>query len=106
MKNVNRIIVRKSVQFYSKAWMNRNELLHDEQKYRLHVIEWYERIRSAILNGNKPEMKKYLRAQELNVSRCSSSYIRMWNMGATELMRRVPEERMQDIRMFFRQSNS
>jgi len=106
MKNVNRIIVRKSVQFYSKAWMNRNELLHDEQKYRPHVIEWYERIRSAILNGNKPEMKKYLRAQELDVSRCSSSYIRMWNMGATELMRRVPEERMQDIRMFFRQSNS
>jgi len=82
--------------------MNRNELLHDEQKYRPYVIEWYKRIKRLIVNGNKPEMKKYLHAQELDVDRCSSSYIRMWNIGAMELMRKVPEERMQDVRMFFR----
>ena len=86
--------------------MNRNKLLHDKQKYRLYIIEWYERIKRSIVNGNKPKMKKYLHAQELDVDRYSSSYIRMWNMGAMELMRKVPEERMQDIRIFFRQGNS
>ena len=45
-------------------------------------------------------MKKYLRAQELEVNQCSISYIRMSNMGAIQLMRKVPKEKMQDMRTF------
>jgi len=101
MKQVNRIIVRKSVEFYSRAWKNHNEILHDKQRYRQYMIEWYERIKSKIRNRNEPEIKKYLRAQELEVNRCSS-YIRTWNMGAIQLIRKVPEKKMQNIRTFFR----
>ena len=33
-KEINKILVRNSVTFYSEAWKKRNEVIHDPEKYK------------------------------------------------------------------------
>ena len=101
MKQANKIIARKSVEFYSKAWTNRNECFHDKVKYRNHVVEWHERIVNNINEGNRVEMKRYLRSQKIDVEKCDTSYIRLWNVSTLKLMKKMKDEVVNDIRNFF-----
>ena len=36
-KEINKILVRNSVTFYSEAWKKRNEVMHDPEKYKLFI---------------------------------------------------------------------
>ena len=102
MGKCNKIIVKKSVTFYSKVWCARNELFHDPSKYRHFVIEWYERIIELVRNSNKPHVKRYVQTQKLDVIRSENSLIRKWCMGTLEMLEQSKEEQHQDIRQFFR----
>jgi len=102
MKKINKIIVKISVQFYSKCWKHRNEIMHSPEIYRKYMEEWYCNLRELIVRGNKPEMHKYLKTYEINVDQCSTSYIRKWNIDASEMYKKASTERLSDIRMFFR----
>ena len=42
MKKLNKIIVKCSMIFYSKAWTYRNKIMHDDIKFREFVIDWYK----------------------------------------------------------------
>ena len=44
MKRINKIIVKRSVLYYSKSWKQRNEILHCPEIYRRYMIEWYKKI--------------------------------------------------------------
>ena len=77
MKKINKVIVWKSVEFYSRAWKYHNEVLYDKSKYREYIIDWYNRLIDEIQKGNKIEMKKYIRSQALDMQRCDNGYIRM-----------------------------
>ena len=37
MKKINKIIIKKSMNFYSSAWKHRNDMFHDETKYKIFV---------------------------------------------------------------------
>ena len=101
MTKLNQIIIKQSVLFYSKAWNHRNEILHTPEKYREYVVEWNERIIQKIELGKKPEMIKYLRAYPLDISRCTNSYIRRWNLAAHEFYKKAKDEVVSDIRNYF-----
>ena len=38
MHVINKIIVQNSVEFYSEAWKQRNDILHDPEFYKLYVL--------------------------------------------------------------------
>ena len=40
-KQMNKVVVKISMMFYSKVWQHRNEVLHDNRKYHEYVIEWH-----------------------------------------------------------------
>ena len=65
------------------------------------MTEWYNRIIQDIESRNRPEMKKYLQAQCLNLENCSSSYIKKWNITTIDIMKRTKKEVVSDIRNFF-----
>ena len=44
MRKVNKIIVKTSVLFYSKAWTHRNEMLYNPEKYKEYVVKWHNNI--------------------------------------------------------------
>ena len=73
---INKVIVRHSVKFYAKAWQHRNDIVHDPIKCRSFVIDWCEKIKDLIIAENRPDMKKYLCAKELDVEKCDTAYIR------------------------------
>ena len=102
MKDINKIFVKHSVKYYSKAWKHRNDILHSNEVYRKYVIEWNSNLVSMIQTGNKPEMRKYLRTYVIKVDNCTNSYIQKWNVQAYEMYMKAEKEETRDIRMFFR----
>ena len=73
---LNKIIVGQSVLFYAEAWRHRNEVLYEPLKHKSFVIEWCKNIVHLIKRKNRPEMKRHLRAQEINVDQCDNACMR------------------------------
>ena len=65
------------------------------------MTEWYNKIVQDIESGNRPEMKKYLQAQHLNLENWSSSYIKKWNITTMDIMKRTKKEVVSNIRNSF-----
>ena len=40
MPILNKIIVKHSIAFYSKAWNHRNQILYKPEKYKQYIVEW------------------------------------------------------------------
>jgi len=98
---LNKIIIKQSVLFYAEAWKHRNEVLHHPETYRSYVIEWYNKVVESIENDNRPEMRKYLQAQKLEVENCDSAYIRHWILSTNEMRKKTKVEVINDIRQYF-----
>ena len=60
IRKVNRIIIQQSVQFYSKVWTQRNEIMHNLEVFRTYLLEQQKNIKEMINTRNKPNMRKYL----------------------------------------------
>ena len=102
MKQVNKMIVKASVLFYSKAWVHRNEMLYNPVKYKEYVVEWHKRIVTLLEQSNRPAMRQYLRVQKIDTDKCSSGYIRHWNISTMEMYKKSDKESLGDIRSFFK----
>ena len=102
MHEINKIIARHSVKFYSKAWKHRNDIMHDLVKHTSFVIDQYKKIKDLILAENRADMKKYLRAQELDVKKCDTACIRHQNVSTLKKRKVIKEEKVSDIGFFVR----
>ena len=56
-------------------------------------------------NGNKLEMRKYLRIQRLDTQKCNSSYIKNWNLTTIKIFEFAKEDIINNIRMYFQMVN-
>ena len=61
MHEVNKILVRCSIEFYSKAWKQRNDMLHNPSYYKTYITEWFQKVKQMIEHDNRPALKRYLR---------------------------------------------
>ena len=93
MKKMNKVLVKQSVIFYSKAWAHRNKILHDQETYRKYMIDWYQNIKIMIEISDKPDMRRYLRTYAINVDMCSTRYIKRWNIKALEMFKKNKERK-------------
>ena len=46
-------------------------------------------------------MRKYARLQKLDIDKCDTGYIRLWNMSTMKMMKNTKDERVNDIRNYF-----
>ena len=53
------------------------------------------------MQENKPEMRKYMQNQEIDVNTCDASSIRSWILGVLNMRKIVKEEKVNDIGHFF-----
>ena len=74
MKKINKIIVKNSITFYLKAWMQRNEVMHNSEKYQNYVIEQHRRIVEAIGKGDRLSIRTYAERQKLDLEKYDTSY--------------------------------
>ena len=98
---INKIIIKKSVLFYTQVQKYRNEVMHDSKKYRLFVIKQYEKVVESIEKDNRLQMYKYLYTQRINVDQCNGAYIRHWILSAMKMKKITEVEKANDIRRFF-----
>lgn len=75
--------------------------LHDSGKCRENAIEWHTNIVEKIENGNKPSMRRYVRMQRIDVTKCDTSCIKLWNESTTKMMKNAKTESENDIRNYF-----
>ena len=102
MRKVNIMLVKASVSYYSKSWVHRNEMLHNPEKYKEYVVQWHHRIVALLERSNRPVMRQYLRTQQIDTEKCSSGYIRQWNISTMEMYKKTDKENLGDIRSFFK----
>ena len=105
MKKLNKIIVKHSIIFYSKAQVHRNKILHDTEKYREYTVNWYNNLVKEVENGDKPSVKRYVRMQHLDTEKYKMSYIRLWIKITMKMMKEAKREIMNNIRNFFQLGN-
>ena len=102
MKRLNKILVKECVKFYLKAWAHRNKTLCNPDKHKQHVREWHKNIVTMINESNKPEMKKYVQMQKLDLNASTNVKIRQWNLQTMRMFKIVRTELLNDIRQYFR----
>ena len=102
---LNKLIIKQSVLFYAEAWKHRNKALHNPDNYWTHAIAWCNKVVESIESDNRPEMRKYLRSQRIDVDRCDSACMRYWILGANEMRKKTKREIMNDIRQYFAMRN-
>ena len=105
MHVLNKLIIKQSVLFYAEAWKHRNEVLHNPDNYRTHAIAWCNKVVESIESDNRPEMRKYLRSQRIDVDRCDSACMQYWMLSANEMRKKTKREITNDIRQCFAMRN-
>ena len=60
MHEINKILVRNSVVFYSEAQRQRNEMLHDPKCSKSHALNQCENAKNVIMQENRPEMNRHI----------------------------------------------
>ena len=65
---LNRIVVKKCMEFYVKCQKDRNEIFHDENKQRICMIEWYEKEKLRAENSNKNQVRLYMKMFKININ--------------------------------------
>ena len=101
MHEVNKILVRCSIEFYSKVWKQRNDVLHDPAYYKEYVANWFQKVKQMIEQENRLALKSYLRTQHIDAEKCDASYIKSWILGVIKMRRIVHAEKENDIRQYF-----
>ena len=54
-----------------------------------------------IENDNRPEVRKYVHMQVLNLDRCDVAYVRQWIIDVMKIWKIATVEKNNDIRRYF-----
>ena len=54
-----------------------------------------------IEKGNKPNMTQYVRLQKLDVEKCDTGYIKLWNESTMKMSKQEQSKKANDIRNYF-----
>ena len=84
-----------------KHWKHRNECMHDEDKQRKRVIEWYENVNSRIVNSEMTQLKMHVRRCKINLQQSTIEKIRRWIWNVKELEQKVEKTSQNDTKIHF-----
>ena len=96
-RKVNKIIVRHCVKFYNECWKDRNNIMHDEEKQKVRLSEWFEKEKSK---AEQSECRQILCAErcKVNVNRCTCNTIKRWIRNLKRIEKKVEKLPSHDIR--------
>ena len=92
LKRINKIIVKQSNLFYSQVWQHRNDMSYNPQKCKEHVKMWHENVVQKVENSDKPEIKRWVRMQQLDLERCDSGHMQHWNIQTMYILSKARSE--------------
>ena len=105
-KKLNRISVKRCVEYYDKCWKHRNNEYHDEEKQRKRLIKWYEKVKRKAENSDDRQLRMHGEKREINVNRCKNDTIKRWIYNTKEFEKRMEKTEKNDIRRYFEMQNN
>ena len=101
MRKLNKIVVKYSISFYSKAQIHRSEILYKPDIYQEYAIAWNKKLVKIIKKGSKCKIRQYLRLYFIDITKCRNSYIQQWNLVTSNMHKKAKNKVLHDIRMYF-----
>jgi len=98
---LNRIVVRKCVEYYVKCWKERNEENRNEPKQRDRMKKWYANTIEMIKASNDGELQKYADKHQINIDQSNTETIRKWILNLKSFKRKLEKIPKNDIRRYF-----
>ena len=86
--------------FYSECWLDRCKALHDEDKQKERLSQWYNNVLSVMENGYV-SVRRHVERTKLDASVASNDSIRSWILGALKVIKKLKELPQDDIRRCF-----
>lgn len=74
----NKVIVKKSVEFYNTCWDHRNSCMNKKELKRKMVLEWHEKAKQDALNSEYPQVVKHVKECDENMEIRSTEYMQRW----------------------------
>ena len=91
--NINKIIIKKCVEYYLQCWKDRNEDYKNEDKQRMRIITWYQNILEMVEKGGDAQVRKYVQKHQIDVENCRTESIRKWINNVKEFQRKIAKAR-------------
>ena len=104
-KKLNKIIVRKCVEFYVKCWKERNEEHHNDDKQRNRLMKWYEKIKVKAENSNQRQMRSHVIKNDIKVQQCRTETIKRWTCNVKEFEKKIDKIPQNGIRRYLKCEN-
>ena len=101
-KEVNKIVVVKCAEHYVKCWRCRNECVHDEDKQRKRLREWYGNVKSRIVTKKMTQLKMHVRKSKINLKQSVTDKIKRWTWNVNEIEQTMENFLENDIRRHFK----
>ena len=99
-RKLNKIIVRKCMEFYGKCWKHRNEAYHDAERQKERIKKWFLKEREKAVNSDMQQVRNYVRKFEINEERSDVEKLKKWIMNLKKLERRIEKVLKNDIRRY------
>ena len=100
-RQLNKIVVKKCVEYYAACWKERNIEHHDEEKQRNRVLKWHANMMNKVENSVEEQLRKYVQQHPIEVDKCKTESIRRWINNVKEFERRMERTPKDDIRRYF-----
>ena len=99
--HLNKIIVKKCVNYYLQCWKDRNEDHMNEEKQRTRVLRWYHKLLKKVEESTDMQVKKYVMKHQIDVEHSRTDSIRTWINNVKNFQRKMEEIPKDDIRRYF-----
>ena len=98
MHAANKLIIKRSVEFYSKAWKHRCDVSHGANKCKEFVHNQHKNVKEKIEKEHKPKVVEHVRMQEIDLEQCDVAHAWQQTLGVLNIRKIAKEEKRNDVR--------
>ena len=99
-RTLNKIVVRKCVEFYVKCWKHRNEAYHDDEKQKKRIKMWLTNEKEKARNSVNLQVREYVKKFEIDEEKSDVEKMKKWIMNLKKLQIKVEKVPRKDIRNY------
>ena len=96
----NKSIVKESVKCCNECWLDRCNVLHDEEEQKKRLSQWNKNLFDEMKNEVSDE-RKYVENTESDLDRSNNEKIKAWMLGTIKMKSKLKKCPQFEIRRFF-----
>ena len=97
---LNKVVVKKCVEFYVKYWKHRNEAYHDTEKQKKRIKSWLTKEKEKAVNSVNLQVREYVKKFKIDEERSDIEKMKKWIMNLKKLQKKVEKFLTNDIRNY------